>query len=117
MEGQELNAVYDGYSYMPMYMSHSHSTAFEHTYGYEPTAKNHSISGYGLFGAIHFKRQMGKQLAAGVSYSSFNKTCGPPYNHFNPVYDPIEHNEYLLEKGVDIDALRLAHGGTGVARV
>lgn len=60
---------------------------------------------------------MGTQLSAGVSYTSFNKTVGPPYNHFNPIYDPIEHNEYLLEKGVDIAALRNAHGGNNVARV
>ena len=60
---------------------------------------------------------MGTQLKAGVDYQSFNKTMGPPYNHFNPIYDPIEHNEYLLEKGVDIEALRLTHGGNSVAKV
>lgn len=43
MEGKELDGVYDGYSYFPLMMSHSHGTGFSHTWDYEPTAKNHAV--------------------------------------------------------------------------
>lgn len=49
MEGKELNGVYDGYTYMPFYLSHSHATCFQHTWDYEPAAKNHWVPNYGLF--------------------------------------------------------------------
>lgn len=43
MEGKELNGVYDGYSYMPFYMSHSHASNFQHTWNYEAAPKNHWV--------------------------------------------------------------------------
>ena len=43
MDGQELNAVYDGYSYMPFYMSHSHASCFQHTWDFEAAPKNHWV--------------------------------------------------------------------------
>lgn len=60
---------------------------------------------------------MARHLNTGVKYGSYEKTHGPPHNHFNPIYDPIEHNEYLLGKGVDIDALKSIHAKGGVAPV
>jgi len=41
----------------------------------------------------------------GKKYNSFNKDHGPPHWKISARYDPIEKNEYLLGKGVDIDAL------------
>jgi len=52
---------------------------------------------------------MSSNLSQGVKYTSFKQTHGPPYEHFNPNYDPLEANEYLLDKGVDVDALRNIH--------
>jgi hypothetical protein len=41
----------------------------------------------------------------GKKYNSFNKDHGPPHWRISARYDPIEKNEYLLSKGVDIEAL------------
>lgn len=60
---------------------------------------------------------MSNNLKQGIAYTSFKQTHGPPYEHFNPTYDPLENNEYLLDKGVDIQALKNAHGKGGVATV
>jgi len=49
MEGKELNGVYDGYSYMPFYLSHSNASCFQHLWDYEPASKNHWVPNYGLF--------------------------------------------------------------------
>jgi len=109
MDGAELNAIYNGYSYMPFYLGHSHATFFEHLYDFEPASMNHSVPHYGLFARWYFGRQMKNNFKTAKKYSSFTKTSGPPYNHFNPLYDPLEHNEYLLQKGVDVDVLRSIH--------
>lgn len=45
----------------------------------------------------------------GEKYSSFKKDHGPPHGHFNMSFDPIDNNEYLLRKGVDIEKLKNAH--------
>lgn len=115
MEGQECNAVYDGYTYMPFYMSHSHATCFQHLYDYEAAPKNHWVPQYGLFAKRYFTYQMGANLKQGEKYTSFKKTHGPPHEHFNASYDPLEHNEYLLRKGVDIEALKNHHKKGGLA--
>jgi len=117
LEGKECNAVYDGFTYMPFYLSHSHATCFQHTWGYEAAKNNHWVPSYGLFAKWYFGRQMKSNLAQGISYTSFKQTHGPPYEHFNPTYDPLENNEYLLEKGVDIQALKNAHGKGGVSTI
>jgi len=54
MEGKELNAVYDGFTYWPFYMSHSTATCFQHTWDYEAAPKNHWCPGYGMFGRQYF---------------------------------------------------------------
>lgn len=43
------------------------------------------------------------------AFASFTKDLGPPYKHFAQDFDPIEHNDYLVEKGVDVEALRNIH--------
>lgn len=49
---------------------------------------------------------MKMNLGMGEKYSSFKKTHGPPHEHYNPRFDPLDHNEYLLEKGVNVQALK-----------
>jgi len=109
LEGQECNAIYDGYTYMPFYLSHSNATNFEHLWNYEPATWNHWVPSYGQFSSFYFSRQMSTNLAQGQKYTSFKQSHGPPYEHFNPIYDPLECNEYLLGKGVDVEALRNHH--------
>jgi hypothetical protein len=49
-------------------------------------------------------------LDAAHAYTGLKKDHGPPHKFFNKQFDPIDKNELLLEKGVDIEALRSIHG-------
>jgi len=116
MEGTALNAIYDGYTYWPFYLSHSHANCFQHTWDYEPAAKNHWVPSYGLFAAQYFKYQMSSNLKANLAYAGLTKNHGPPYGNFNPVFDPLDKNEYLASRGVDVEALRNIHAKGGAVR-
>lgn len=109
MEGQELNGIYDGFTYMPFYLSHSNATCFQHLWDYEPAAKNHWVPNYGMFSDFYFRYQMSSNMKVGQAYAGMSKDHGPPYKHFSQTFDPLEHNEFLLEKGVDIERLRHLH--------
>jgi hypothetical protein len=109
LEGQECNAVYDGYSYMPLYLTHSHAVPFSHTWGFEPTSQNHWVPNYGAFAKQYFSWSIKKSHTLAEAYSNFKPGHGPPHNHYCATYDPLEANEYLLEKGVDIDAIKNHH--------
>jgi hypothetical protein len=109
MEGQELNGVYDGYTYWPFYLSHSNASCFQHTWDYEPAPRNHWVPNYGLFSGQYFKNQMKSNLGMGSDYTGLKKHHGPPHKHFNALYDPLDKNEYLIERGVDVEALRNVH--------
>lgn len=61
MEGKELNAIYDGYTFMPFYLGHSYATSFEHLYDYEPGTFNHVVPHYGLFARWYFGRVIKSQ--------------------------------------------------------
>lgn len=116
MEGRELNGIYNGYSYWPLYLSHSHATNFQHLWDYEAAPKNHWVPNYGLFAKFYFGRQMNSNLAQCQAYTSFKKDHGPPHKHYSASFDPLEHNEYLQAKGVNVELLRNAHGRGGVAQ-
>ena len=109
MDGQELNAIYDGYSYMPLLLSHSNMIGLSHLWDYEATSTNHWVPSYGMFSKLYFNRMMGGNFKEGKKYSDFKKNHGPPHWRFNARYDPIESNEYLISKGVDIQALKELH--------
>lgn len=49
MEGKELNAIYDGYTFFPMWTGNQYMTSFSHYYDWEPHAMNHVVPHYGLF--------------------------------------------------------------------
>ena len=109
MEGKELNGIYDGYSYMPFYLSHSNASTFQHYWDYEAAPNNHWVPNYGLFSKAYFNRQLTTNLAVCQKYTSFKKDHGPPHQHYPKRYDPLAKNEYLLSKGVDVEVLRNAH--------
>ena len=109
LNGKELNGIYDGYSYMPFYMSHSHASNFQHTWNYEPATKNHWVPQYGVFAQWYFGNQMNASFKQGEAYSSLKKDHGPPHKHYNQSFDPLDKNEYLLNKGIDVEALRNVH--------
>ena len=58
LEGGECNAIYNGYTYMPFYLSHSNATCFQHLWNYEPTSMNHWVPSYGQFSSFYFSRQL-----------------------------------------------------------
>lgn len=47
-------------------------------------------------------------------FAGFKKTVGPPHYEYSPTYDPLEANEYLLSKGVDIDAMKGRNKGVAL---
>ena len=46
---------------------------------------------------------------------SMSKDHGPPYKHFSQTFDELEHNEYLQNKKVDVEALKSIHAKGEVA--
>ena len=117
MKGQELDGIYDGYTYFPLYMSHSHATGFSHTWDYQPASNNHAFPQYGLFAKGYFNYQLKSNLNASIAYTSFKKDHGPPYKHFSQTFDPIEHNQVLQSRNVDVEALRSIHGKKPAAQI
>lgn len=59
---------------------------------------------------MYFKNQLKSNLNAAHAYTGLKKDHGPPHKHYNKLFDPLDKNEYLLERGVDVDALRNVHG-------
>jgi len=106
VHGREVNAVYDGYTFLPMLLGHSYATSFSHTHDYEPTTWNHFVPHHGIFSKVYFGRMLKSQLGSVEKYTSFNKDHGPPYGHFPAEYDALEHNEYLQGRGVTPEQVR-----------
>lgn len=71
MEGRELNAIYDGYTFMPFLLGHSYASNFQHLYNYEPHSMNHMIPQYGLIASWYFGSMMKSQMKMGEKYTSF----------------------------------------------
>jgi hypothetical protein len=107
MEGKELNAIYDGYTFMPFYLGHSYASNFQHLHDYEPHSMNHAIPHYGLFSRWYFGRMMKGQMAMGEKFSNFKQSHGPPYYNFNPRYVPLEHNDYLKSRQIPLEEVRM----------
>ena len=114
MGGKTLNGVYDGYTYMPFYLSYSNMVPFSHLWEFEPTGANHWVPSYGLFSNLYFGRAMGSNKKEAIKYSAMDKHSGPPHYRYRARYDPIEKNEYLLRKAVDIEALKNVHSKGGI---
>lgn len=107
LEGKTCNAVYDGYTYMNLFLSHSNMTNFSHLYNFEPCATNHSVPNFGAFSWLYFMHQLSADHKAAKKYSGFTKNHGPGAfrGMTNKRWDPIEKNEYLLRSNVDIEAI------------
>lgn len=117
LEGRELSAVYDGFTYMPFLMGHSHMTSFQHLWDYEPAPKNDWIPKYGSFPAFYWWWNMKGNMQETEKFASFKKTVGPPHYRFAASYDPLEKNDYLLSKDVDIAALKARNTGKALVEV
>ena len=51
------------------------------------------------------------------TFSSFKKTVGPPNYWYSVDYDPLDKNEYLLKKEVDIEAIKARNDGKALVEV
>ena len=100
LRGEPLNAIYDGYTFMPLLMGQLHATSFSHYYDYEPHTFNHLIPHHGIFGRMYFKRLVRNTTSIASKYAGFKKNYGPPHWQYNPRYDDVENNEFLQKKGV-----------------
>ena len=111
MEGKELSGVYNGYTYMPFYLGHSNMSSFQHLWDFEPATRNHWVPNYGQFSQQYFYFNMKRNVASTANYAAMDKNAGPPYYYFGKTYEPLDKNEYLLSKGVDIEALKARNKG------
>lgn len=100
LKGKSLNAIYDGYSFLPLLTGQTTATSFQHLYDNEPHPMNHWCPHHGIFGRLYFKYLLKNLVGTAGKYSGFKKNYGPPNWHFNPRYDEVENNEYLERKGV-----------------
>lgn len=107
LEGGELNAIYDGYSFLPLYVGSSYATSFSHLHNFEPHWKNHMVPTYGAFSRFYFGRMLKSYQGMAENYNSFKKNHGPPHWHYNPRHLPLEHNEYLLKNNIELDRVRM----------
>jgi hypothetical protein len=106
MAGQELNGVYDGYTFLPFLLGHTAATSFQHLHNYEPHWKNHLVPHYGIFSNRYFHRMIKITQADDEKYSSFKKNHGPPYYSFSQSFMPLEHNDYLNSRGINASSLK-----------
>ena len=106
LHGRDCNAIYDGYSYMPMYLGHSYCTAFSHLHDFEPAPKNHMVPHYGIFSRYYFGKQISSSAKEAAAYSDGAKNHGPPHFHYSALHDDLEHNELLAAKGISADEVR-----------
>lgn len=111
LEGKELSAVYDGYTYLPFYLSHSNMSCFQHLWDFEPAPNNHWVPNYGLYSNLYRQYAMKANMSSTDKFAGMTKNVGPPHWHFSAGYDPLDKNEYLLAKGADIDAIKARNSG------
>jgi hypothetical protein len=109
MAGETLNAVYDGYSYQTLVLAHSQMIGFSHYWDFEPTATNHAIPSHGMFSRLYHWNYLSGNAKAQKKFMSVDKNHGPPHYRYNKEWDPIESNEYLQRRAVDVEALNNIH--------
>uniref|UniRef100_A0A7S3SDH7 Uncharacterized protein n=1 Tax=Strombidinopsis acuminata TaxID=141414 RepID=A0A7S3SDH7_9SPIT len=106
MDGKDTNAIYDGYTFMPLILGQNYATSFQHLHDYEPHSMNHAVPHYGIFSNIYFGRMMSSGVKASNAYTGFKKTYGPPHYRYRASFDPLESNEVLQHKGLTPEDVR-----------
>ncbi len=105
LHGQEVNAIYDGYTFFPMYLAMTQATSFSHYHDYEPHTWNHFVPHHGIFSKQYFGRMHKNFEGEAKNYSSYRKNQGPPYYHIANSYDALEHNDYLQTHQIPLEAV------------
>lgn len=106
LHGQEVNAVYDGYTYFPLWTGNMSMTSFAHRHDFEPDTFNHVIPNVGPIARYYRFWQLKSIFGAASKYGSYLKNHGPPYKHFPAEYDELEHNAYLQKHEIPLEAVR-----------
>jgi len=73
LKGKSLNAIYDGYTYMPLLMGQTTATSFTHLYDYEPHWRNYLCPPHGVFGRLYFKYLQRNLVKIASKYTGFKK--------------------------------------------
>ena len=115
LRGEELNAVYDGYSFIALFLGTRYMTSFQHFYNGEPHWKNHLAPHYGIFSRFYFNRYTKTAVKLAGKYTGFKQNSGPPHYSWNPRYDALENNEYLNRHKINPDAARFGGEVNAVA--
>ena len=105
LQGKEVNGIYDGYTYMPLYLASSNSTNFQHLHDFEPAQFNHYVPHHGVFSQLYFKAMLKRFDSEGKKYASYKKTQGPPHYSYANEYDALEHNEYLQSHQIPLESV------------
>ena len=71
LRGNELDGIYDGYSFIALYLGNQNMTSFQHYYGYEPHWKNHMVPHYGVFSRFYFDRFCKSATSVAGKYTGF----------------------------------------------
>ena len=106
LHGRELNAIYDGYQYMPLLLGSDYAAGLSHLHDFEPAPTNDSVPHYGLFANLYMNYVKQNQKSTAVAYGNSAKTHGPPHTHYAARYDPLEQNEYLLARQIPLEEVR-----------
>lgn len=102
---------------MPFYLSYNNMTSFQHLWDYEPAPYNDWIPKYGVFSYAYMQQMMSANMKETEKFTSFKKTVGPP-NYWYPVeYDPLDKNEYLLSKEVDVEKIKSRNTGKALVEL
>lgn len=106
LHGQDLNAIYDGYSFIPLFLATQQMTSFSHFYNHEPHPRNHFCPHFGLFSRFYFDRYKKIVSSGADKFAGFKQNFGPPHYQYNPRFDALEHNEYLNRHRISPDETR-----------
>jgi hypothetical protein len=100
LHGREVDGIYDGYSYMALYVGESYSTNFQHLHDFEPASMNHYVLHHDIFSKFYFGRMQKNFEGDAEKYSSYTKNKGPPLYTISAQYDALEHHEYLQSHSI-----------------
>jgi len=106
IEGKDVNAIYDGYTFQTLVLGTNYATSFSHLHDFEAAPRNHWVPHYGIFARTYFNNIMKGELDSSIAYTNFKKNHGPPYNRWAQEFDELEHNEYLQTHGVAPEEVR-----------
>jgi len=106
LQGKDCNAVYDGYTYFPLWTGNMSATSFAHKHDFEPDTWNHYIPNVGVLSRYYRFWQQWQFARQAPQYGSHEKDNGPPFGYFPAEYDELEHNEYLQTHQIPLEHVR-----------